>query len=463
MSEPPSLVKRAALVLGPLFALVGGWLLVASGSSYEAGVTLGVTLLCIVWWMLEPIPIPATSLIPIAVLPLTGVLPQSQVSEAYGNQLVLLLLGGFILSTAMEKSGAHLRVALIMVRAFGGTSSKRLVAGFAVASAMLSMWISNTATTLMLLPVAMAVIERARDEKLQVPLLLGVAYAASIGGIGTPIGTPPNVIFMGIYQSTTGNVVSFTTWMSWGVPVVLVLVPLMVLWVSRGLTYRGTVDLPEVGAWRSEEKRTLAVFAVTALLWITRSEPLGGWAALLDVPYTNDGIVALLAVIAMFLIPNGLGGRLLDWETAERIPWGMLLLFAGGITIAGAFESSGLSVSIGNAFAGVATWHTYAVIMTVCLVVTFLTETTSNTATTALLMPILAAAALGAAIDPRLMMVPAAMSASCAFMLPVGTTPNIIVFSSGRFPLSRMVKEGSALNFIGAFVIGTLCYVLLID
>lgn len=449
------------LAVGPLAGLLAAVWLLQTGSSESAAVTLAVTVVCVLWWIFEPIPIPATSLIPLAVFPLAGVLPQSTVSESYGNPLILLLLGGFLLSTAMAKSGAHRRVALTMVRAFGGANNRRLVFGFMAASAVLSMWISNTATTLMLLPVALAIIERAENPKLATPLLLGIAYAASVGGIGTPIGTPPNLLFMSIYQATTGIEISFLQWAMWGVPVVLVFVPLMALWLTRSLDREGAIELPTVGEWRAEEVRTLAVFAVTAVLWITRGEPFGGWTAWLGLPYSNDAIVALLAVVAMFLIPNGNGGRLLDWDTAEKIPWGVLILFGGGITIAAAFEASGLSTTIGNSLTAITDWHIYAVIVFICLAMTFLTEATSNTATTALLMPILAAMAISAGIDPLLVMVPAAMSASCAFMLPVATAPNVIVFSTGRFAVADMVREGFALNMIGVAVISSLCYLLL--
>ncbi len=454
-------LRAVALAAGPLGGLIVAYWFLATGGSESAAITVAVTITCVVWWIFEPIPIPATSLLPLAVFPLTGVLPQSVVSESYGNPLVLLLLGGFLLSTAMAKSGAHRRVALTMVRAFGGANNRRLVYGFMTASAVLSMWISNTATTLMLLPVALAIIERAENPRLATPLLLGIAYAASIGGIGTPIGTPPNLIFMSIYQSTTGHEISFLEWAMWGVPVVLVFLPLAAAWLTRSLDPEGAIELPAVGAWRTEEVRTLSVFAVTAVLWITRGEPFGGWTEWLDLPYSNDAIVALVAVVAMFLIPNGHGGRLLDWDTAERIPWGVLILFGGGITIAAAFEASGLSASIGDSLGALANWHVYAVMLVICFAVTFLTEATSNTATTALLMPVLAAMAMGANIDPLLVMVPAAMSASCAFMLPVATAPNVIMFSTGRFAVRDMVREGFALNLIGITVISGMCYLLI--
>jgi solute carrier family 13 (sodium-dependent dicarboxylate transporter), member 2/3/5 len=461
MFESYGSIKLAALLLGPILAGSAALTLMTAGHSPEAAITLGVTVLCVVWWVFEPIPIPATSLLPLAILPLTGVLPQSAVSQAYGHNLILLLLGGFILSTAMEKSGAHRRIALGMVSAFGGRSSRSLVFGFMAAAAVLSMWISNTATTLMLLPVALAVLERAPDRKLATPLLLGIAYAASVGGIGTPIGTPPNVIFMGIYETTTGNAVAFSTWMMWAVPVVLVLLPIMALWLTRHLDYRGPFSVPSPGPWRREEVRVMIVFGFTAVAWITRTEPFGGWTALFGLPYSNDGIVALLAVVAMCMVPDGKGGRLLDWQTAQQIPWGMLILFGGGLAIASAFDASGLSASIGEALSVLTNWYPLLLMLIICFAVTFLTEATSNTATTSLLMPILAATAIGAAIDPRLLMVPAAMSASCAFMLPVATAPNVIMFSTGRFTIDTMMREGFALNLIGVVVIAHICYVLI--
>ena len=449
------------LTLGPLLAAVAFFTLQSFAWEASACWTAAVAVICAVWWIFEPIPIPATSLIPLATLPIIGVLTPAQVGESYGSPLVLLLMGGFILSTAMEKSGAHRRVALGMVNLFGGNSSRRLVFGFMAAAAVLSMWISNTATTLMLLPVALAVIERSDDDNLAIPLLLGIAYAASVGGIGTPIGTPPNLIFREIYQQNTGIEIGFLTWMSWGVPVVLIFVPIIALWLTRRLNHQGHVDMPKVGAWQTEERRVFIVFTLTALAWVTRSQPFGGWKTWLEVPGANDASVALLAVVAMFLIPNGKGSRLLDWETASRIPWGMLILFGGGIAIAKAFVISGMSAALGNALAGIAGWPILAMTAVICLCITFLTEMTSNTATTTLMMPILAAAAIAAGIAPAVLMVPAAMSASCAFMLPVATAPNTIVFSTGRFTTSLMAREGAALNFVGVVVISVMCYLLI--
>jgi sodium-dependent dicarboxylate transporter 2/3/5 len=434
--------------------------LASAGQPAEVCWTAGVTLLCAIWWVAETIPIPITAMLPLAVFPLVGVLTPNQVGQAYGNPLILLYVGGFMLSMGMEKSGAHRRLALGMVNLFGG-GGRGLVFGFMAAAATLSMWISNTATSLMLLPIAIATLENTKDERLKIALLLGVAFACNVGGIGTPVGTPPNLIFMQVYQETTGTALGFVDWMRWGIPVVIVFVPLIGIWLTRHLQAGEVLELPAVGAWRTEERRTLMVFGATAAAWITRNDPFGGWSTWLNLPQANDASVALLAVVAMFLVPNGKGERLLDWESAVRIPWGILILFGGGICIASAFVSSGISQIIGEALAALSTVHILVLLGVICLSVTFLTEITSNTATTALLMPVLAAAGVGASIDPRLLMVPAAMSASCAFMLPVATGPNAVIFSSGLVPIKAMVREGFGLNLMGAAIITTVCYFIL--
>lgn len=450
------------LLAGPAAGLITWGLCLLAGLDNAAAITAGVTLVCVLWWILEPVPIPVTALLPLSLLPLLGVLDGGQVAAALGSPIVQLMLGGFILSRAMEHTGTHRRLALGMVGLCGGGSSRRLVIGFLLASAALSMWISNTATALMLLPVALAVLERADDRRLALPLLLAIAYGASVGGIGTPIGTPPNLIFMQIYQDTTGQEISFLRWMSWGLPVVAVFLPLIALWLTRSLGGGGAVSLPAIGAWRVEERRVLVIFGATALAWMTRTEPFGGWSQWLGLPGASDAAVALLAVIALFLTSNGQGGRLLTWEKAVQIPWGILLLFAGGLALAAAFSSSGLSAIIGNALAGLSNLPLALLVLAICLGVTFMTETTSNTASATLLMPLLAAAAIGAGLEPALLMIPAAMSASCAFMLPVATPPNSIVFGSGALSVRDMAREGLVLNLIGAVVI-TLLTLLLIQ
>jgi solute carrier family 13 (sodium-dependent dicarboxylate transporter), member 2/3/5 len=448
-----------AIWLGLALAGITAFGLSQSGYGGDIAVVGFLAVLCVIWWVFEPIPIPVTSLLPMAVLPLLGVLTPAQVGQAYGSPLILLLLGGFLLSQAMEHSGAHRRIAIGMVNLFGSQTGFRLVMGFMAAAAVLSMWISNTATTLMLLPVVIAVLDASPDrKKLAAPLLLGVAYAASVGGVGTPIGTPPNLIFMQVFEETTGESISFTTWMGWAVPVVVLMVPAMALILTRNIRGALSVSLPSVGEWRTEEKRVMLVFGLTALAWITRSEPFGGWKVWFDLPQANDASVALLAAVLMFLLPNGKGERLLTWERAVTIPWGVLLLFGGGICLAKGFVSSGLSELLGGMFADLASLPIYLLILIIALVVTFMTETTSNTASTTLLMPVLAAAALTAGIAPEVLMVPAAMSASCAFMLPVATAPNSVVYGSGMFTVARMAREGVALNFLGAGIISLMCY-----
>jgi sodium-dependent dicarboxylate transporter 2/3/5 len=320
------------------------------------------------------------------------------------------------------------------------------------------MWISNTATTLMLLPVALAVLEQT-DRKMNVPLLLGIAYAASIGGLGTPIGTPPNLIFMQVHLDRFGSTPSFPEWMTWGIPVVVLLVPLAGLWLTRGVRLAAPVVLPSAGRWRPFEKRVLAMFALTALFWVTRQAPFGGWSGWLGLPGANDASVALIAVVLMAMLPNGEGGRLLRWEVASKIPWGVLLLFAGGITIANAFVQSGLADNIAHELKAFLHLPTWALILCMCLTVTFLTEVTSNTATASLLMPLLAATAVAGDMNPMLLMVPAVLSASCAFMLPVATAPNAIVFGSGRVSIREMARAGFVLNLIGAVVITAVCVI----
>ncbi|HEX9621255.1 MAG TPA: SLC13 family permease [Polyangiaceae bacterium] len=447
------LTKTVFIPAGLVAAAAVGIAANAAGLSRDASFTAAITALCAVWWVTEPIPIPVTSLLPFALLPLAGVLDHDAVAGAYGHTLILLLLGGFILSTALEKCGAHERLALGMVRLVGGHGGPRLVLGFMLAAATLSMWISNTATTLMMLPIATAVLQQTRDEKLAPPLLLGVAYASSIGGVGTPIGTPPNVIFMGVYSEATGNSWSFLRWMLIGVPTVVVLLPLAWWSLTRRLGASERLRLPVLGPMKAAERRVLAVFAVTVLLWIFRTEPFGGWTALFGAKGVGDSTIALGAIVAMFLVPDGEGDRLLDWKTANRIPWGLLLLFGGGIAIARAFEESGLSLALGTRLSAVSSLPLPLMVALVCLGVTFLTEVTSNTATATLLMPILAASAKAAGLRPELIMVPAALSASFAFMLPVATVPNAIVFGTDRVTTARMAREGFFINLMGVVVV----------
>jgi sodium-dependent dicarboxylate transporter 2/3/5 len=312
-----------------------------------------------------------------------------------------------------------------------------------------------------MIPMALAILSHVDNDKLKVALLLGIAYASSLGGIGTPIGTPPNVIFMAIYEETTGNEFSFLQWMKIGVPIVLVALPIMAFWLTRNVSLSHDIELPTLTEWRTEEKRTILIFGLTALAWITRTEPFGGWSDALGLDMVSDSTVALLAAVIMFMTPNGKNGHILDWKTAQSIPWGMLLLFAGGIVIAKGFAASGLSDLIGQWLTSLSALPVLLMMLSTCLFVTYLTEISSNTATATLLMPILAVAATASHIDPALLMIPAAMCASCAFMLPVATAPNAIAFSTGKLSIQTMVKEGFILSFIVSCLIAVCCYVLL--
>jgi sodium-dependent dicarboxylate transporter 2/3/5 len=332
-----------------------------------------------------------------------------------------------------------------------------------IATAFLSMWISNTATTLMMLPMALAVIQGSQSKKLTIPLLLGIAFAANVGGIGTPIGTPPNLVMIGAYKDLGYPELSFTEWMKFGLPVSLIMVVVIWLWLSRGVKGKQRIELPDPGKWRIPEIRTLLIFGLTALAWITRSEPFGGWKTWLDLPQANDASVAFIGVIFLFCVPNGekKGERLLDWKTANQIPWGMLVLVGAGLCLGEGFKQSGLSESVAGIFSGVESIPTLGLLFLVALLVTFLTEMTSNTATTNVLMPILGAVAFSSGLDPKLLMIPAAMSASCAFMLPVATIPNAVIFGTGEVSVKRMAREGIVLNLFGVFVISSICYIFL--
>lgn len=449
------------LLIGPLCALAFYGLLSLGGLESKPSLAAAITLLTVIWWVTEPIPIPATSLLPFALLPLFGVVDHKTVASSFGSHVILLLMGAFMLSKSLEKSGAHERLAVYMIKLVGVSSGRRLVLGFMLAAGFLSMWISNTATTLIMLPIALAILQHIDNHRLKVALILGIAYAASTGGIGSPVGTPPNVIFMGIYEEHTGLEYSFLDWMKIGVPVVLITLPLMALWLTRHVKLEQRIELPTLGEWRVEEKRTLIIFGLTAVAWITRKEPFGGWSGLFDVPLAGDSTVALAAVVVMFVVPNGKGGRILDWQSAKDIPWGMLLLFAGGIAIAKGFAASGLSEILGQWFTSLTHLPLILMLLTICLVITYLTEITSNTATATLLMPILAVAGTSAGLDPAVLMIPAAMAASCAYMLPVATAPNAIAYGTGEIEIREMVKEGAILSFIVSCTVAIVCYVLL--
>ncbi len=456
------ITRQHFIILAPIIAIALYFFLLSQGFGDKAAIAAAITLLTVIWWITEAIPIPATSLVPFALLPLFGILDHKAVASALGSHVILLLMGAFMLSKALEKSGVHKRLAIYMVNIVGVSSGQRLVLGFMIAAGFLSMWISNTATTLIMLPMALAILQNIDNKNLKVALILGIAYAASVGGLGTLIGTPPNVIFAGIYEEETGKEFGFINWMKIGIPIVMISLPLMAFWLTRHVKLTDKIVLPQIGEWRVEEKRTLWIFGLTALAWITRKDPFGGWSEWLNIPLAGDSTVALLAVVMMFIFPNGKGEKLLDWQTAKKIPWDMLLLFAGGIAIAKGFTASGLSAMLGEWLTSLSYLPPILMILTICLVVTYLTEITSNTATATLLMPILAVAAISSGLDPKIFMIPAAMAASCAFMLPVATAPNAIAYGTGEIEIQDMVKEGAILSFLISTIVAIVCYWLLV-
>lgn len=467
--SPETTPTSKNLIIGIAFlvACASGLALWFVGQPSEIIFTAAITLFVAILWVTEALPIPATSLLPFALFPLFGVLSHGEAASALGSHVIILLMAAFMLSKALERANLHKRFAIYMLRLTGSGSPIKLILGFMLTTAVLSMWISNTATILMMLPMAIAIINAVDNPRFGVALILGIAYAASVGGVGTPIGTPPNIIFMSVYEETQGIEYSFLDWMKTGIPIVILAVPIMALWLARGISVVGNIDLPVPGTWSRAEKRVLAIFGTVAMAWIFR--PF--WTAWLGVTTISDSTIAVAGVAAMFLTnsgndngqPDSKGNRdkLLNWKTANDIPWGMLLLFAGGICIAKAFTASGLSVLMGTWLTGLSTLPVILLILGICLFVTFLTEITSNTATSTLLMPILAAAGIAVGVDPKLLMIPAAISASCAFMLPVATAPNAIAYSTEKFDIKTMAREGIVLNVIVAVVVTGVCYVTL--
>jgi len=421
--------------------------------------TLLITSCTAVLWITEWLPIPVASLIPIAFFPLANIISPTQVAQAYGSPLIILLMGGFLLSTAMSHSRTHQYLANKILSAVGTDSPRNVALGFMLTAFILSMWISNTATTLMLLPIALAVIESNPDKKFAIILLLGIAYAASLGGTMTPIGTPPNLIMIQNYQQGTQLEIGFIDWMLQVGPMVLTFFPIMLFILLKQINNQQVFNHKISNAQKpmnTAQKRTLLVFAFTAFLWVSRTTPFGGWKAYFNLPFANDASVALIGVMLMFMVSDGRGNKLLNWKTANTIPWGVLLLFSGGMVIAAAFKSTGLSALLADQLIFLQHVHLFFIVLTVCLSITFLTEITSNTATTAILMPILFSVSSAIGIEPMKIMIPAAISASCAFMLPVATAPNAIIYGSERVPIKSMIKQGFKLNIMGALLISSI-------
>ena len=415
--------------------------------------TLFITVITASLWITELLPIPVTSLIPIAAFPLFNILSSKMVAQSYGSPLILLLLGGFMLSTAMSHSKTHLLIANKIIKTIGTNSQAKILLSFMLTASLLSMWISNTATTLMLLPIAIAILDKNSSQNFSIILLLGIAYAASIGGIATPIGTPPNLILVQSLQDAGHEDIGFMNWMKQVLPILFIIFPVIYFYLKSRLENKPIqYEIQNISITPSQ-KKVLAVFFITALLWMTRVEPFGGWKALLNLKYANDASVVLLAVVVLFTLKGEDKKPIMTWEAINKIPWGILLLFAGGITIATAFKETGLSETIASNLMFLNNFPQWMIVGFICLFVTFLTEITSNSATTAVLMPILLSTALALNLEPMVLMLPATISASFAFMMPVATAPNAIIFSSGQVPIKKMMRIGFILNLLGAMIL----------
>ncbi|MEE9439020.1 MAG: DASS family sodium-coupled anion symporter [Saprospiraceae bacterium] len=477
MQKSPSIIniKNIGLILGPLVFIIIISLPKFAELSIEGQSILGATLWIAIWWVTEAVAIYVTALLPIILFPLTGALSISATSSSYGHKYIFLFLGGFLLAVAIEKWNLHKRIALNIINAIG-TNANNIILGFMAATAFLSMWISNTATAVMMLPIGMAVISQFTDNP-DTPqkedrifgkaLMLSIAYSASIGGIATLIGTPPNLILAGVLKETYNIDLSFTQWMSFGLPISIVL--LFTCWkylTNFAFDFRSEEfpngralikqQLNQIGHISFEEKRVLAIFILTAFCWIFRSK------LQIIIPHLDDTIIAMIASISLFLIPSKKSkNRLLDWEDTRKIPWGILILFGGGMALAQGFKVTGLANWIGSYLTSLQGITTLLLICILVAAVNFLTEITSNIATTAMLLPILAPLAITLDIHPYMLMISATLAASCAFMLPVATPPNAVVFGSGYLKISDMIKAGFIMNIISILIITLFVFLLL--
>lgn len=460
------------LFLGPFLFIIVLFFLKPKGLSSEGVATLAGTLWIATWWITEAIPIPATSLLPMVLFPLTGALPIDETTASYGHKMVFLYMGGFMIALAMEKWNLHKRIALSIIKMVG-TNIRSVVFGFMISTALLSMWISNTATTMMMLPIALAVARqfgeffyleagdkaRAEERKFGLSLMLGIAYAASIGGMATLIGTPTNAIFSAVAKEYYNAEVSFSDWMKFGLPLSAILLVICWIYLTR-IAYRPAFqrftqvsetiqnELKKLGKLKKEERSIIIVFGLTALAWITRSFVLAR-----IVPAIDDTIIAIAGALVLFLIPAGEKDTVLDWSTARKLPWGILLLFGGGLAIAAGFSKTGLAAWIGNEIQHISGTQFIVILLVVTTTVNFLTEITSNVATASILLPIMASISAALGFHPYGLMISSCLAASCAFMLPVATPPNAIVFSSGYIKIPDMARTGFWMNVISILII----------
>jgi sodium-dependent dicarboxylate transporter 2/3/5 len=468
------------LILGPVLFVIFLLSPVPSGMSPEGMKVAAVAALMATFWMTEAIAIPATALMPIALFPLLGVMPTPKVTTAYANHLIYLFLGGFLIAVTMEKWHLHKRIALHTIHIVGVTP-QRIVLGFMLATAFLSAWISNTATAMLMVTIGLAVLhqgtaavagnqsEDLRQSSFGTTLMLAIAYSASIGGVATLIGTPPNAILAGVIEKNYGYTVSFAQWMMFGLPLALVMLFVAWYYLTRFVMGKEVSELPggkqairdqldTLGPMSSQEKKVLAVFIFVAAAWIFRG--LFDFEFLKNV---KDSSIAIFAALLLFIIPSDWkkGEFLLDWNTAVRIPWDIIILFGGGFALAGGFESSGLTQWIAGEMEFLQGSGLIITVFAVVLMVIFLTEVTSNTATASLLVPVIGAFALAVYIHPYYLMTAVAVAASFAFMLPVATPPNAIVFSSRQITIPQMARAGLWLNLLGSFIITAFIVVVL--
>lgn len=467
---------RIGLFAGPIVFALMLILPAPEALTSQAWGVAAVGILMAIWWVSEAIPIPATALLPIILFPILQVGSIAEATQPFANPLIYLFMGGFIIALAMERTNLHKRIALNIVMLVG-TKPKSIIIGFMISAAFLSMWVSNTATAMMMLPIALSIIALVESDdameganlqtNFAVVMLLGLAYACNIGGIATLIGTPPNALMAGYMFETYGVEIGFGQWMMAGVPLVIVSLPLVYLMLTRlvfpiklkvipggyGLIKE---QLEKAGKMTRAEKMVAVVFVTVAILWVTRPllEPY--------IPNVSDTGIAIFGAVMMFLLPVNFKKMdfVLSWEDAKRLPWEVLILFGGGLSLAAAITSTGLATWIGESLQVLDFLPMLLLIMLSLTVIIFLTEVTSNTATAAAFLPILASVAIAMGYDPLLLVIPAAIGASCAFMLPVATPPNAIVFGSGLVTIPQMARAGFVFNVAMIFVITGVLYLL---
>jgi sodium-dependent dicarboxylate transporter 2/3/5 len=464
------------LLLGPLLFIVLQFIGAPQGIPESAYDMLSITLWMALWWTTEVIPIGVTALLPIILFPLTGALDLSTTTASFGHKYIFLYMGGFLLAIAIEKWNLHKRMALHIIKLIG-TNISLIILGFMVATAFLSMWISNTATAVMMLPIGMSIVSQLNDnpqteenENLLFgkALMLGIAYSASIGGIATLIGTPPNLVFAGFVEETFNVEITFWQWTKFGLPISIIMLAISWLYLTRFAFKFKQKELPggkeeinrllaSLGPIKKEEKIVLAVFVLTAFCWVTRSFLLQRF-----IPAIDDTIIALIAGISLFVIPSSDPKEpIIKWEEAVKMPWGIMLLFGGGMALAKGFEVTGLANWLGAQMSLLQGVSLLVLLFIIITSVNFITEVTSNLATTAMLLPILYPLAITMNVNPYLLMVATTVSASCAFMLPVATPPNAVVFGSGYLKISDMIKAGVWMNIISILLITIMVYFLL--